>query len=91
MTRAFLTIVVPLLLPTALYALWVLSIGRTEPAAEWRTLPWVWLAGAGAALAAIVFVAVVQIQGTREGSYIPPHLENGKVVPGQVVPQNGNP
>jgi hypothetical protein len=86
MSRAFLTIIVPLVLPTALYALWLVSLGRTEPATEWRALPWVWLAGAGAVLMVIVFVTVVQLGGSREGSYIPPHVQNGVIVPGQVVP-----
>jgi Family of unknown function (DUF6111) len=89
MARAFLTIIVPLLLPTALYALWLASVGRTDPAVEWRALPWIWLAGAGAVLTLIVFVTVVQTGGTREGSYIPPHLQNGTIVPGRVVPPPG--
>jgi len=88
-TRVFLTIVVPLLLPTALYMVWAASIGRAEMAgtvASWRALPWTWLLIAGAVLVVIVLVAVVQIGGVREGSYVPPHLKNGKVVPGHVEP-----
>ena len=89
MTRVFLTIVVPLLLPTALYMAWAASVGRAEPAgaaSNWRALPWAWLAGAGVILVVIVLVAVVEIGGVREGSYVPPHLENGVVVPGHVEP-----
>ncbi len=89
MTRIFLTIVLPLLLPTALYLIWVASVGRAELAgvtAPWRSLPWTWLLVAGAVLVVIVLVVVVQFGGTREGSYVPPHLENGTVVPGHVEP-----
>jgi hypothetical protein len=88
-TRVFLTIVVPLLLPTALYMVWAASIGRGElagAAANWRALPWTWLLIAGALLVVVVLVAVVEIGGVKDGSYIPPHLENGEVVPGHVEP-----
>src|SRR5207302_4332 len=49
MLRVFLTVVLPLLLPTALYLLWVATFGA-EPgrsAVRWTAVPWVWLAGAG--------------------------------------------
>jgi hypothetical protein len=89
MTRVFLTIVVPLLLPTGLYLLWAVSIGQTETArtaSEWRALPWAWLMIAGVILAIIALFAVVEIGGNKEGTYVPPHLENGQVVPGHVEP-----
>ena len=91
MTRIFLTIVLPLLLPTALYMVWAASLGRAELAGAvgpWRSLPWTWLLVAGAVLVAIVLVVVVQFSGAREGSYVPPHLENGSVVPGHVEPEH---
>jgi hypothetical protein len=89
MTRVFLTIVLPLLLPTALYVLWALitgNIGLTGSASAWRRLPWTWLVVAGTALAAVVVAVLVETGGDREGSYIAPHLEDGRVVPGHVVP-----
>lgn len=89
MTRLFLTIIVPLLLPTALYVLWAVSVGRAAiagAAAEWRALPWTWLVIAGVILAIMVLVAVVEIGGAREGTYVPPRVENGEVVPGHVEP-----
>ena len=89
MTRVVLTIILPLLLPTALYMLWAVSIGRAEATGAegaWRGLPWTWLLVAGAIFVVIVLVAVVEIGGVREGSYVPPHLRNGEVVPGHVEP-----
>ena len=89
MTRFFVTVLLPLVLPTLLYALWSGSLGRTgQPGqeAEWRRLPWTWLAALGVILAGAVVIAVVQIGGSRGGVYVPPHLQNGVVVPGHVEP-----
>jgi Family of unknown function (DUF6111) len=89
MTRVFFTMVVPLLLPTALYLLWCASVGRGAFAAgagNWRGTTWAWLAGAGVMLAAAVLVTVVETSGARDGRYVPPHEENGQIVPGHVVP-----
>ena len=52
MFRVLLTIVLPLVLPTALYLAWVRT---THPENDggpirWRALPWLWLAGAGTVL-----------------------------------------
>jgi len=87
MTRVFLTIVLPLMLPTALYVLWTVGAGRFHAAsapAPWRELPWGWLALAGAVLAFAILATVVELGGTRNGVYVPPHLENGAIVPGHV-------
>jgi predicted membrane-bound mannosyltransferase len=87
MTRLVLTIVLPLLLPTAVYLLWLVSWGRSESAeaTAWRTLPWVWLVTTGVALAALLLVVMVQFGVSRDGTYVAPHLENGQVVPGHTV------
>ena len=89
MTRVLLTIVAPLLLPTALYLLWAASLSRAgmaSTASEWRALPWAWLLTAGVILAIIALVAVVEMGGVKEGRYVPPHVENGMIVPGHVTP-----
>jgi hypothetical protein len=89
MTRFFLTVLLPLVLPTVLYVAWSGSLGRVgQPGqeAEWRALPWTWLVALGVILAGLVIIAVVQIGGTRGGTYVPPHVEHGVVVPGHVEP-----
>jgi hypothetical protein len=94
MTRVFLTIVLPVLLPTALYLLWAMSVGRAgpdTPAAAWRALPWTWLAVSGVALAMVVLGVVVETGGTRDGTYVAPHVVNGRIVPGHVVAPGGPP
>ncbi len=82
MGRVFLTIIVPLLLPTALYAAWRGLIGKqiNIPAV------WIWLAVAGLVLASLMLVFVsVDFGGPKSGQYIPPHVgAGGMVVPGHI-------
>ncbi len=83
MGREFLTIIIPLLLPSALYLAWRYAAGRGV------ILPvtWVWLAVAGLALAAATLIAVnVDFGGARDGVYVPPHVSAGQIVPGHVEP-----
>ena len=84
MWRVVLEIILPLLLPTALYVLWVLAVRPAQPgeAANWAGLPWVWLGGAGVVLLALVLLVLISPGGERDGLYVPPHLEGGQIVPG---------
>jgi hypothetical protein len=89
MTRVFLTIILPLLLPTALYLLWAVLTNRfrvSDMLEAGQRLPWIWLGLAGVVAAGVVVVTMVQSGDRLEGSYIPPHLENGEIVPGHVAP-----
>jgi len=89
MLRVFLTIVLPLVLPTALYLAWVrLAGGLGSGAIRWRALPWGWLAGAGAVLLALILLVVTPHFGTSQpGIYVPPRYENGRIVPGHIEPR----
>ena len=91
MLRVLLTIVLPLLLPTALYLLWVTTLRPARnDAIFWRALPWIWLAGAGVALLAVVlFVVTVHFGTPQEGNYVPPRWENGHIVPGHKERKSG--
>ncbi|MBV8131675.1 MAG: hypothetical protein JO282_04070 [Alphaproteobacteria bacterium] len=92
MPRVLLTVVLPLLLPTALYLLWVTTLrpAQRNGAPLWRVLPWVWLAAAGVVLLAIVlFVVTVHFGMPQEGVYVPPRWENGHIVPGHMERKPG--
>jgi hypothetical protein len=92
MPRVLLTIVLPLLLPTALYMVWVTTLRRPERngAARWTAWPWMWLAGAGIALLAIVLLVVtVHFGAPQDGVYVPPRLQDGHIVPGHIEPKSG--
>jgi hypothetical protein len=84
MGRVFLTIVVPLLLPTALYVIWRVSMpgrGFHLPAA------WLWLVVAGLALTSITLILVsVDFSEPGTGRYVPPHVTDEGVVPGHIEP-----
>jgi hypothetical protein len=89
MLREFLTLVVPLLLPTLLYLLWlrVMRWSEAGDALVWRKLPWVWLVVTGVALTALVlFVVTVGFGTATPGTYVPPRVENGRIVPGHIEP-----
>ena len=85
MLRVFFTIVLPLVLPTALYLGWIALVRAPQPRGgmAWAALPWLWLAGTGIVLLALVlFVVTVGFGTTQHGVYVPPRYENGRIVPG---------
>lgn len=62
----------------------------TLPANEiaWRDAPWLWLAAAGIGLMAVVMLTGVFIHDAAPAvRYVPPHIEDGKVVPGEFLPE----
>ncbi|MFC5310916.1 DUF6111 family protein [Azospirillum rugosum] len=97
----FLTVVVPLLLPTAGYILYIIVIERRRARAEethtrapwWVTAPWPWLLLAGAGLMGLTLGVIAVTSGAPPHSvYTPAHLENGRVVEGtQGEPAGGEP
>jgi hypothetical protein len=85
MIRTILTESALFLSPFAAYALflWATRAGVIDPVA-WTPRIVVWLTII--ALAAVIagFVAIAQFSGARPGStYIPAHMENGRLVPGR--------
>jgi hypothetical protein len=89
MSREILTLVVPLVLPTLLYFAWLRLMRWSEvgDVVVWHKLPWVWLVATGVALTALVlFVVTVGFGNPVPGTYVPPRVENGHIVPGHIVP-----
>lgn len=80
--REFLTIFVPLALPTVLYLIW---LRLSQGGFAWRLVPLLWAAGAGAALLAVVlFTVTVHFGSSVQGTYVPPQWLNGRIVPGHI-------
>jgi len=87
MTRIALTIVVPLLVPSVLYLLWLRATGRWALGAGPTALPWPWLLASGVILMALTLIAVsVRYGNSPQGAYVPPRIEGNRIVPGHVVP-----
>jgi hypothetical protein len=51
----------------------------------WRDAPWPWLALAGVLLLALVLLVGVFFHGApQQGHYVPPRMEDGRIVPGEL-------
>ena len=92
MSRILLQVVVPILLPSALYALWLLAERRRVAvvgagARHWTDAPWLWLLALGVFFAGIITMALALFGGESiVGEYVPPQIQDGRIVPGHVVP-----
>ncbi len=92
MIRIFLIYVLPLIVPTLLYVLWRLwQIKRGAGTVEGdmrsvlRRAPWVKLAAIGTGLLVVVIVIAALTGGAPpHQTYTPPHMENGRIVPGDI-------
>ena len=84
MIRRFLYEALLFLLPFALYAVY-LRLAERDQSASARKHPWTFLFASGLALVAASFVIWGVTEGSgQQGVYVPPHVENGRVVPGHV-------
>ena len=90
MIRILLTFLVPLLLPFVVYAIWGWlrrrqALARGEPLPDIKGPPVVWLGALGLVLVVLVLggLSLQRGEGTL-GRYTPPHVENGRIVPGTV-------
>lgn len=55
----------------------------------WRGAPWPWLALAGVLLLALVLLVGVFFHGApQQGHYVPPRMEDGHIVPGELRPDD---
>ena len=85
MARVLLQIVLPFLAPFVLFYLYRLLVTRGRGFFE--STPWFVLTLSGLALACVSLVTLAFTGGWEPGGeYVPPHLEDGRVVPGRVVP-----
>ena len=78
------------LLPFILYGIWMLIARRRarghEHEPNWSDAPLVWLTAAGVALMLGALFTTAMLTGVPKGGvYVPPHVQDGQVVPGQVV------
>jgi hypothetical protein len=84
--RAFLAIVLPLALPTALYVLYM-TLARRRPGAagapaQPMEMPWSWLIIAGGILAIVTLLALYLFEDVGRGQYHPARIIDGEIKPG---------
>lgn len=90
--RVFLTVILPLLAPLAIYIAYMLLVERRRLDAAgsgnapswWIGIPWVRLVAAGVGLAATVAALLALTGGQEPGdTYHPARIEDGEVVRGR--------
>lgn len=97
MIRILFTYVLPLVLPSIIYFLWMGWVRRKVETAkragedvehlEIKT-PWIRLVLAGVLLMAIGLAIIATVGGAPAGSkYQPPRLDGDKVIPGEMTPK----
>ena len=85
--RLLLQYVLPFLLPFLIYAAYVaLAKHRTPVWLDLDEKTWLMLGGTGLVLATISLVTWTLLSGSPPDEiYVPPHLEDGRIVPGRTV------
>ena len=87
--RIFLQAVLPFLLPTAVFVLWVVFSQRPDHGASVVERiargPWFWIVVVGFVLFAAGLGWMAQEGDAPGGTYVPPHMEDGRIVPGHTV------
>ena len=80
----------PVLVPLIIYWMWwrvMLHRARRNDGVlpRFRDGPWYWAVLASLATGAACFIYLGLTQDPRKGDYAPPHLEDGRLVPGRVI------
>ena len=91
MTRIILERLTLFAVPFAFYGFYLLLL-RLRPPAPARPHPWTILFIAGLSLFALSFIVWGITEGEpTTGTYVAPHMENGRIVPGYVKPPEKKP
>ena len=86
-TRVFFDLLL-FLLPFALYAAY-LRLRQHDEEEPTKQHPWTALFVSGLALVAVSFVFWGLVEDANQrGVYVPPHLEDGRLIPGRVIPES---
>lgn len=79
----------PVIVPLLLYMLWMRRVRHLarkagEEPPHFRDGPLYWLAASMLAVAALCFFALGVAMEERTGTYVPPRVEDGKMIPGHI-------
>lgn len=85
MWRVLVEVVLPFALPFLAFFAWRLLVTRGQGLLE--QIPWYALTILGLLLVIASLVSLATMPGVQPNvTYVPPHMENGQVVPGRFVP-----
>ena len=81
----------PVLIPLLLYAAWMIVVRNKArkagtPLPRFREGPWFWAVVIALGCGVVIFLSLGMSNEPVVGDYIPPHMENGAIIPGQVRP-----
>ena len=77
------------LLPFALYAAYLRLRAHDDEDTTAKQHPWTVLFASGLLLVAASFVLWGLVEDANQrGVYVPPHLEDGRLIPGRVIPES---
>jgi len=81
----------PALLPLLLYALWMLrarahATRRGAQVPRWVEGPWFWAVLASIIIAIVCLLSLGVAEQSVKGAYVPTHMQDGRLVPGSIVP-----
>jgi len=79
----------PVLIPLVVYWLWLMTVGHHavkagKPRPLFREGPWYWMVLASLIIGVGCFVFLGSNLEGGKGPYVPPHMKDGKLVPGKV-------
>ena len=82
----------PVLVPLIAYVVWMQFVRRKaekagEPLPHFRDGPLFWAVMASLGVGLCIFVSLGLSHHEDRGSYIPPHMQDGTIVPGRVKEQ----
>ena len=79
----------PVFIPLLVYIIWMIRVRKVarkvgDPLPDFRDGPWFWALIATLCVAVIMFISLGLSKESVTGEYVPPHVEDGKMIPGKV-------
>lgn len=79
----------PVWIPLVIYLIWFEIVRRRAikaglPVPLFREGPWYWAVLSSLLIAVACFIALGLSNEAHKGAYVPPHMENGTLIPGHV-------
>lgn len=79
----------PVLIPLVVYIVWMIRVrnharraGEKPP--HFGEGPWFWAIVVSLGIGVVMFVVLGLSHEGNQGAYVPPHMEGGRIVPGEV-------